>query len=279
MRKMKGGRLASRKASRRTMKRRGSRKASRRASRRRQRGGNPMMASLNQGKDYAQIHAAQHGGAAISLAASAPVGYTGVLDESLRGAARVLPLDQSVAAIQGMSDQSGGGRLDRMFRKSRNMTMKAMRNAMRRAGYVVRHPFAATTGVAKRVTKGMGKLYKRALQTRRRQAGGYEALSIHVDIPDAVAHPIATTKTLVKGAVKGMGKLYKKGRNVARSIVSRRKSRRSSRRQYGGAALAPADYGAPGMLLSPAMEAKALAGMNPEWKLATDPAAFAPKMA
>jgi len=32
------------------------------------------------------------------------------------------------------------------------------------------------------------------------------------------------------------------------------------------------------MLLSPADEARALGGMNPEWKLATDPTAFAPKM-
>jgi hypothetical protein len=38
------------------------------------------------------------------------------------------------------------------------------------------------------------------------------------------------------------------------------------------------DYSAPGMLLSPAGEARALAGMNPEWKLATDPSAFAPKL-
>jgi hypothetical protein len=38
------------------------------------------------------------------------------------------------------------------------------------------------------------------------------------------------------------------------------------------------DYSAPGMLLTPAGEARALAGMNPEWKLATDPNAFSPKM-
>ena len=47
---------------------------------------------------------------------------------------------------------------------------------------------------------------------------------------------------------------------------------------YGGAhSMSPSDYGAPGMLLSPDQEARALGGMNPEWKLASDPRAFAPK--
>ena len=57
--------------------------------------------------------------------------------------------------------------------------------------------------------------------------------------------------------------------------------KRGTRRMRGGFAYALSqaqDYSAPGMLLSPAAEARALAGMNPEWKLATDPSAFAPKM-
>jgi hypothetical protein len=45
----------------------------------------------------------------------------------------------------------------------------------------------------------------------------------------------------------------------------------------GGMLARPADYSAPGMLLSPSMEAKALMTMNPEWRLAENPAAFAPK--
>lgn len=206
-------RRASRKASRRS-----SRRAGRRSSRRsyRRQSGGQMAESLAQGKEYAQIHAAQHGGAAVSLAASAPVGYTGVLDDSLRGAARVLPLDQSIDAVQGLSDQTGGGKR----RKARRGI--TMRNVMGRAGYIVRHPFAATMGYGKKMTKGMKKLYKKA---------------------------------------------YKKAMQTRRRMMR------------GGAGVSPADYGAPGMLLSPAMEAKALAGMNPEWKLATDPSSFAPRTA
>jgi hypothetical protein len=134
----------------------------------------------------------QSGGADISLVASAPPGYTGMLDDSLRATARIAVLDQSMQGIQGMSDQSGGGR--------------------RRRGRKV---------------------------TRRGR------------------------------------KVTRRGRKMSRR--GRKMSRRSMR---GGAAMTPlahaADFGAPGMLLSPNQEAEALAGMNPEWKLASDPGAFKP---
>jgi hypothetical protein len=39
----------------------------------------------------------------------------------------------------------------------------------------------------------------------------------------------------------------------------------------------PASTSAPGLLLDPALEAKAVRGMNPEWYLAEDPKAFTPK--
>jgi hypothetical protein len=65
--------------------------------------------SLSQGGDFLSLHKNQHGGAAVSLANSAPLGYTGVLDSSMRGAAGVLPGDASFAAASGMKDQAGGG--------------------------------------------------------------------------------------------------------------------------------------------------------------------------
>jgi hypothetical protein len=43
--------------------------------------------------------------------------------------------------------------------------------------------------------------------------------------------------------------------------------------------MVPANYGAPGTLLPASMESKAVSMMNPEWKLAADPQAFAPKLA
>lgn len=181
------GRKASRKASRRVA----SRRVNRRASRRCWSGGAPASVddtsmnassklSLAQGGDYAAIHAKQHGG-------MAPVGYTGVLDDSLRATARVAVLDESMGAIQGMSDQAGGGR-------------------------------------------------------RRKGKKGKKA-----------------KKFTHKNIMAMLKKLNK--------------------RQRGGAAYAltqAQDYSAPGMLLSPSAEARALGGMNPEWKLASDPTSFVP---
>ena len=187
--------------------RRGTRKANRRTSRRCWSGGaaplnDTSMAaagrqSLAQGGDYLSLHKGQHGGAAVSLSAAAPVGYTGMLDDALRATARITPLDHSISAIQGMRDQSGGGR--------------------KRRGGSKKH-------------RAAGKKLMKKIMTLR----------------------------------KKLNKLMKKATRHA---------------QRGGAALVPADYGSPGMLLSPMDEAKAMMGMNPEWKLAADPAAFAPKMA
>ena len=92
---------------------RNTRKGKRSSRSRRQRGGwqnlTPSNLSAAQGTEYKDIHKGQYGGAQMSME-GAPVGTTGVLDESLRATARVTPLDDSVGAIQGMSDQSGGSR-------------------------------------------------------------------------------------------------------------------------------------------------------------------------
>jgi hypothetical protein len=152
--------------------------------------------SSAQGVDYKEIHRGQYGGGGYSTSlAGAPVGATGVLDDSLRAAARILPLDQSMSAIRGMSDQSGGGR------RRRAKSRKALKKTVR--------------AVSKRVKALKSRLVKLMRKTRMR----------------------------------------------------------------GGAVGPMADYGAPGMLLSPAQEARAMMDMNPEWKLAADPAAFAPKLA
>jgi hypothetical protein len=125
-----------------------------RASRRRQQGGwqalspadvsdssmqGPSQLSTAQGKEYDALHEGQHGGGAPLE--GAPVGTTGVLDDSLRATARVTPLDQSVSAIQGMSDQSGGARR-RSKRSKRSKSSKRSKRGSRRQGGGMRpmHP-------------------------------------------------------------------------------------------------------------------------------------------
>lgn len=147
--------------------------------------------SLAQGGDFANIHREQHGG-------MAPVGYTGVLDDSLRGSARLLPTDDSFRQIAGLSDQTGGKR--KKGRKGRKTSRKARK---------------------------------------------------------------ASRKT-------------KKGRKGSRK--GRKTSRRNRRQMKGGMReLGYMDANAPGMLLPPSLEAKALSTMNAEWKLAENPSSFAPK--
>lgn len=79
-------------------------------------------------------------------------------------------------------------------------------------------------------------------------------------------------------------KVSKKARKASRKgRKASRKSRkgRKTRRMRGGAAYDsnPASVSAPGMLLDGGQLSKALSGMNAEWKLAEDPAAFAPGVA
>ncbi len=78
-------------------------------------------------------------------------------------------------------------------------------------------------------------------------------------------------------------KASKKARKASRkSRKGSRKSRkgRKTRRMRGGAfGDNAASVNAPGMLLDPAQMGKALSGMNAEWKLAENPAAFAPGVA
>ena len=91
--------------------------------------------SLSQGGDFLSLHKNQHGGAAVSLANSAPLGYTGVLDSSMRGAAGVLPGDASFAAASGMKDQAGGGkRINAAHKKILNMLKKLSKKRKQRGG-------------------------------------------------------------------------------------------------------------------------------------------------
>ena len=79
------------------------------------------------------------------------------------------------------------------------------------------------------------------------------------------------------------------GRRRMRKAKGTRKGKRKGkasrktrqRKMRGGSAYSLSDaqdVGAPGMLLSPGQEAKALESMNPEWKLATDPNSFTPSV-
>jgi hypothetical protein len=89
----------------------------------------PSQLNLAAGRQYGFLHAGQHGGAATPLT-GAPVGYTGVLDSSLRSSAGVDVSDRANAEILGLSDQSGGGRR----RAKRRGSRRSRRRISRRRG-------------------------------------------------------------------------------------------------------------------------------------------------
>jgi hypothetical protein len=103
--------------------------------------------SMGQGNDYMRLHQGQHGGAAVSLAAAAPMGYTGMLDDSLRATARVGVLDQSMDAIQGMQD-GGARRKKGRGRMNHKLIMAMLKKLGKRMGKTRRQrggmPYALT---------------------------------------------------------------------------------------------------------------------------------------
>ena len=83
-----------------------------------------------------------------------------------------------------------------------------------------------------------------------------------------------------KGTRKGRKgrKVSRKGRKATRKNRKATRKNRKNRKYNGGAysLSSAADFASPGMLLDSALEAKALSGMNAEWKLAANPGSFAP---
>jgi hypothetical protein len=69
----------------------------------------------------------------------------------------------------------------------------------------------------------------------------------------------------------------RKNRKNRKASRKNRKASRKNRRNMRGGAFSPAPADAPGMLLDASDAAKAVRGMNPEWQLAPDVKAFAPK--
>ena len=172
-----------------------------------------------------------------SLAAAAPVYDQGLLDSSLRASARVDGLDASLAAASGMKDQSGGRR------KGRSL-MKMLKNSYRST---------------KKLFKG-NKSFKKMINNSYRSTR--KSLSL---------------KKLFKGK-RSLGKMVRNSYRSTKKALSL-KGLKKMMRMRGGAGYQyanQADYSSPGTLLPPSMEAKALAGMNPEWSL--DVRSFMPKM-
>ena len=122
--------------------------------------------SLAQGAEFLSRHTNQHGGALLT---GSPVGYTGMLPDELRMAARVGGLDESLRATAGMSDtdmpfQKGGRRSTRkVTRKAKSAKSKSKKSKAKKSK-------------AKKSKKSKAKKSKAAKSKKskksRRQSGG-----------------------------------------------------------------------------------------------------------
>jgi hypothetical protein len=299
--------------------------------------------NLAQGSEYQEIHANQHGGAAFDLNSSAPVGDTGVLDQSLRVSAHLAPLDASLSSIRGMSDQSGGARrkksskfgkavtrravaaikkLKNMFKKMAKrgramLTRKKQRGGSKMCGGKMMGGNRMYGGQMNAAPKMMGgsKMYGGQMNAPPKMMGGSKMYGGQMNAApkmmggnrmyggqmNAAPKMMGGSKMYggqMNAAPKMMGGARRKGsksatrravaaikklKNMFKKMAKRGRAMFSRKKQRGGSASslsAAADYSSPGMLLSPAMENRALLGMHTqEWKLAADPTSFAPKMA
>ena len=85
--------------------------------------------SLAQGKQFAELHANQHGGALAYQGGPFPgsVQDQTLLPAGLHASARVAPLDAAIHEIQGMKDQGGGRRRNRKASRKNRKNRKASR--------------------------------------------------------------------------------------------------------------------------------------------------------
>jgi hypothetical protein len=103
--------------------------------------------SFAQGEQFAGIHKDQHGGAGIQLVGGgAGIQLVGgglgsypdsvvasTLPSELNASARIGPLNQAIAAIQGMKDQAGGRRRSNRKNRSNRKTNRKNRNRKNRS--------------------------------------------------------------------------------------------------------------------------------------------------
>ena len=294
----------------------------------------PSKMMLAQGNDYLSLHEGQHGGANSVNPAPAPPGYTGLLDDGLRNQAFVSPLDQSLKAIQGMSDMAGGRRTRKMRGGATSTpagTIVCPEGCIVPKAAVAQTVAGSPTGTAGSpgmgVTRtgapgmagspGMARAplmtyppgyFSAAPPTRtassilQRPSGSQRGGAVAINPAPA---PVGDTGMLESNlraqagitpidqslqSIQGMSDQSGGGRRrrKAKAKATRRGKRKNKasrrtrqRKMRGGSAYSLSNaqaVGAPGMLLSPGQEAKALESMNPEWKLATDPNSFTPSI-
>ncbi len=203
----------------------------------------PSNMSLAQGQQYASFHANQHGGALSGGPYPGVVTEEALISPQMAISARTAPLNAALNEIRGMSDQAGGFIPIRSFGKRKNRKNTMRKNRKNRKN----------TRKNRRNNMSMRKNRRNnnmSMRRRRNNMMGGSAMAVK---PKPKPLPIPRPCEIRKNC----------------ETIPNNK-------MQGGAVLAPAMTSAPGLLLPSGLEAKAVSGMNAEWKLAENPRAFAP---
>ena len=218
----------------------------------------PSNMSLAQGQQYASFHANQHGGALSGGPYPGVVTEEALISPQMAISARTAPLNAALNEIRGMSDQAGGFIPIRSFgkRKNRKNTMRKGRKGRKNTRKNRRNNMSMRKN--RRNNMSMRKNRRNnnmSMRRRRNNMMGGSAMAVKPK-PKPLPIPPGCTR-------RPNGKLN----CVVKPI---------NNKMEGGSVLAPAATSAPGLLLPSGLEAKAVSGMNAEWKLAENPRAFAP---
>ncbi len=159
-------------------------------------GGDPMKGmmaqSLAQGQQYANMHAAQHGGGPLDAASVDAITQQSLLPSSMAAGAKVAPLNAALDAIANMKDpgQAGGARRGRKGRKASRKGRKASRKG-------------------RKATRKGRKASRKNRKTRRMRGG-----AAYVSNPASVTAPgMLLEGSQLKAALSGMNAEWKIAEN------------------------------------------------------------------
>jgi hypothetical protein len=245
----------------------------------------PKALNLAQGQQFAKFHENQHGGALSYGPYPGAVAEGSVLPSDLIASAKLLPLNQAFDEIRGMSDQAGGKRRkSKKSRKSKKATRKSRKSKKTRKSRKSRKTQRKRGGF-------LGNMISSLTQTAKNQGSAMQQKAMnYAKQQGSMMQQQAMNYAKQQGQALGQS-----GMNFARQkaanhgmALSRRNRQRGGlyrwgggSRRHSGGSYAEMRFPMPvqdeGKMLIPA-SLQQQAGLNPEWKLAENPMAFAPKM-
>jgi hypothetical protein len=260
----------------------------------------PKALNLAQGQQFAKFHENQHGGALSYGPYPGAVAEGSVLPSDLVASAKLLPLNQAFDEIRGMSDQAGGKRRkSKKSRKSKKATRKSRKSKKTRKSRKSRRTQRKRGGFLGSMMTSLTQKAKNQGAAMQQKAMNYAKQQGSMMQQQAMNYAKQQGSKMQQQAMNyakqqgqsigqsGMNFMRQKAANRGIALSRRNRQRGGlyrwggGSRRHSGGSYAEMRFPMPvqdeGKMLIPA-SLQQQAGLNPEWRLAEDPMAFAPKM-